>query len=299
MSNKEWFLIILLGVIWGSSFLFSEILLKKIDVLMIIFLRVSFGGVFLIILCFFKKIEFNITLKQFIDIIIMSVLNNIIPFTLIVYGQKFVTGGFASIINSSTSFFSILLASFYISNERLSLNRVTGVLVGIIGVIISVGYDQITDLSNSNLGVFLILLATISYAFAGIFAKIKLKLINPLVSATGMTVLSSLFLLPIIIIFQHSQFKLINFNILLYASFFGLICSGLAYFLYFKIIEITRVSNLLVCTIIIPPSAIILNFIFLNDIIKMKEIIGLIVITIGLIILDGRIFNFFFLRNNK
>ena len=171
MSNKEWFLIILLGVIWGSSFLFSEILLKKIDVLMIIFLRVSFGGVFLIILCFFKKIEFNITLKQFIDIIIMSVLNNIIPFTLIVYGQKFVTGGFASIINSSTSFFSILLASFYISNERLSLNRVTGVLVGIIGVIISVGYDQITDLSNSNLGVFLILLATISYAFAGIFAN--------------------------------------------------------------------------------------------------------------------------------
>ena len=292
MSNKNWLLVISLGIIWGSSFLFVEILLNNINPWMIVFLRVSIASIILISFCIYKNINLNLKLNDYYDISVMSLLNNVIPFLLIVYGQKTTTGGLASIINSSTAFFSIILASILISDEKLNFNRTIGVIIGIIGVIITIGYDNLIEFNEEGIGPYYILLATISYSFAGIWAKVKMKNISSLLSATGMTSISAILLFPIVMIYHQEQFYLIDQMVLKNAMLYALSCYVSADLIYFKILETTGAGNLLICTIIVPASALILNFMVLGEYILFKEICGMFIISIGLIILDGRILNY-------
>ena len=293
MNNKTWLLVILLGFIWGSSFLFTEILLNYINPVLIVFFRVSLASIILIIyVLFFTNLKFNLSKEILLTFFTMGLLNNVIPFLLIAYAQETITGGLASILNANTSFFTIFLASLFLKDEKLTSYRLLGILIGIIGVVVIVGIENLYEFKNFNFGIVLMLFSCLSYSFAGIFAKTKLTNIHPTISATGMLSMSTIILFPFIIIYNGNELININSTVLYYSCMFAFICSVLAYFLYFKILETNGAGNLLICTIIIPPSSILLNAFFINEIIKIYELIGLIIITLGLIILDGRIINY-------
>ena len=293
MNNKTWLLVILLGFIWGSSFLFTEILLNYINPVLIVFFRVSLASIILIIyVFFFTNLKFNFSKEILLTFFSMGLLNNVIPFLLIAYAQETITGGLASILNANTSFFTIFLASLFLKDEKLTSYRLLGIIIGIIGVIVIVGFENLSELKNYNFGIVFMLFSCLSYSFAGIFAKTKLTNIHPTISATGMLSMSTIILFPFIIIYNGNELININSTVLYYSCMFAFICSVLAYFLYFKILETNGAGNLLICTIIIPPSSILLNAFFINEIIKIYELIGLIIITLGLIILDGRIINY-------
>ena len=293
MNNKTWLLVILLGFIWGSSFLFTEILLNYINPVLIVFFRVSLASIILIIyVFFFTNLKFNFSKEILLTFFTMGLLNNVIPFLLIAFAQETITGGLASILNANTSFFTIFLASLFLKDEKLTSHRLLGIIIGIIGVIVIVGFENLFEFKNYNFGIVLMLFSCLSYSFAGIFAKTKLTNIHPTISATGMLSMSTIILFPFIIIYNGNELININSTVLYYSCMFAFICSVLAYFLYFKILETNGAGNLLICTIIIPPSSILLNAFFINEIIKIYELIGLIIITLGLIILDGRIINY-------
>ena len=293
MNNKTWLLVILLGFIWGSSFLFTEILLNYINPVLIVFFRVSLASIILIIyVLFFTNLKFNLSKEILLTFFTMGLLNNVIPFLLIAYAQETITGGLASILNANTSFFTIFLASLFLKDEKLTNYRLLGIIIGIIGVVVIVGFENLSEFKNYNFGIVLMLFSCLSYSFAGIFAKTKLTNIHPTISATGMLSMSTIILFPFIIIYNGNELININSTVLYYSCMFAFICSVLAYFLYFKILETNGAGNLLICTIIIPPSSILLNAFFINEIIKIYELIGLMIITAGLIILDGRIINF-------
>ena len=293
MNNKTWLLVILLGFIWGSSFLFTEILLNYINPVLIVFFRVSLASIILIIyVFFFTNLEFNFSKEILLTFFTMGLLNNVIPFLLIAFAQETITGGLASILNANTSFFTIFLASIFLKDEKLTNYRLLGIIIGIIGVVVIVGFENLSEFKNYNFGIVLMLFSCLFYSFAGIFAKTKLTNIHPTISATGMLSMSTIILFPFIIIYNGNELININSTVLYYSCMFAFICSVLAYFLYFKILETNGAGNLLICTIIIPPSSILLNAFFINEIIKIYELIGLMIITAGLIILDGRIINF-------
>ncbi|MDB2387764.1 DMT family transporter [Alphaproteobacteria bacterium] len=290
MANKDWLLVSLLGLFWGSSFFFVEVLLKYLSPFMIVYLRVSIASIFLILFIYIKGIKFQFTFNNFFNLSIMSLLNNIFPFLLITFGQQTTTGGLASILNANTSFVAIILASLILPLERLNLSRVVGISIGILGVVIAVGYQNIFELKNDDLGKYLIIIATISYGFAGVWGKLRLQNFSPIIAATGMLTVSTIILTPYAIINHLEEIYSLNFYIVKYAFVFAIICSVFAYFLYFKILESAGAGNLLICTIIIPPSSIFLNAFFLDQNITTNEYLGLIVIILGLIILDGRLF---------
>lgn len=293
MNNKTWLLVILLGFIWGSSFLFTEILLNYINPVLIVFFRVSLASIILIIyVFFFTNLKFNFSKEILLTFFKMGLLNNVIPFLLIAFAQETITGGLASILNANTSFFTIFLASIFLKDEKLTNYRLLGIIIGIIGVVVIVGFENLSEFKNYNFGIVLMLFSCLFYSFAGIFAKTKLTNIHPTISATGMLSMSTIILFPFIIIYNGNELININSTVLYYSCMFAFICSVLAYFLYFKILETNGAGNLLICTIIIPPSSILLNAFFINEIIKIYELIGLMIITAGLIILDGRIINF-------
>ena len=291
MKNKDWILVILLGLCWGSSFFFVEMLLKHLSPFMIVYLRVSIASVFLIVFIIIRGTKFKLSLKNLFNLFIMSLLNNIFPFLLITFGQQTTTGGLASILNANTSFIGILLASLFLPLERLNFYRLIGVSIGVLGVIIAIGYQNIIQLNHNDLGKYLILIATISYGFAGVWGKLKLQNFTPIIAATGMLTMSTIILTPYAFTMHLEEIYSLNFFILKYAFVFAIICSVFAYFLYFKILESAGAGNLLICTIIIPPSSIFLNAFILDQIITFNECLGLIIIILGLIILDGRLIN--------
>ena len=290
MANKDWLLVSLLGLFWGSSFFFVEVLLKYLSPFTIVYLRVCIASIFLILFIYIKGVKFQFTFNNFFNLSIMSILNNIFPFLLITFGQQSTSGGLASILNANTSFVAIILASLFLPLERLSLNRVLGVSIGILGVVIAIGYQNIFQLKNDDLGKYLIIIATVSYGFAGVWGKLRLHNLSPIIAATGMLTVSTIILTPYAIINHLEEIYSLNFYIFKYAFIFAIICSVFAYFLYFKILESAGAGNLLICTIIIPPSSIFLNAFFLDQNITTNEYLGLIVIILGLIILDGRLF---------
>ena len=291
MKNKDWILVILLGLCWGSSFFFVEMLLKHLSPFMIVYLRVSIASIFLIVFIIIRGTKFKLSLKNLFNLFIMSLLNNIFPFLLITFGQQTTTGGLASILNANTSFIGILLASLFLPLERLNFYRLIGVSIGVLGVIIAIGYQNIIQLNHDDLGKYLILIATISYGFAGVWGKLKLQNFTPIIAATGMLTMSTIILTPYAFTMHLEEIYSLNFFILKYAFVFAIICSVFAYFLYFKILESAGAGNLLICTIIIPPSSIFLNAFILNQMITFNECVGLIIIILGLIMLDGRLIN--------
>ena len=299
MKNKDWILVILLGLFWGSSFFFVEMLLKYLSPFMIVYLRVSIASIFLIVFIIIRGTKFKLSLKNLFNLFIMSLLNNIFPFLLITFGQQTTTGGLASILNANTSFIGILLASLFLPLERLNFYRLIGVSIGILGVIIAIGYQNIIQLNHNDLGKYLILIATISYSFAGVWGKLRLQNFTPINAATGMLTMSTIILTPYAFTMHLEEIYSLNFFILKYAFVFAIICSVFAYFLYFKILESAGAGNLLICTIIIPPSSIFLNAFILDQIITFNECLGLIIIILGLIILDGRLINKHTLTSQK
>ena len=290
MDNRNWLLVLILGILWGSSFLFVEILLNFMNPFIIVYLRVSIASIILIFYLLLIKIEIQFSNKLIFNLFIMGLLNNVFPFLLITNGQQFITGGLASILNTNTSFMTILIASLFIKNEKLLRSRLIGVTIGLIGVIITIGYENLSGIVSTEIGKFFIILSSVSYAFAAIFAKIKLNEVDPSLAATGMLTTSTIILTPIMFFYYSDEIYNLNFISIKYSITFAIVCSVLAYLIYFKILSTTGPGNLLLCTIIIPPSAIILNAIFINEMIKIHEFIGMLIIIFGLLILDGRIF---------
>tara|TARA_B100000900_G_scaffold108767_1_gene90610 strand:- start:516 stop:1415 length:900 start_codon:yes stop_codon:yes gene_type:complete len=289
MDNKSWFLVIALGFLWGSSFLFVEILLDYMNPFLIVYLRVAIASIILIFYLFFIKIDIQFSNTLIFNLFIMGLLNNVFPFLLITNGQQYITGGLASILNANTSFMTILIASLFIKNEKITKSRFVGVLFGMIGVIVTIGYKNLSGIFSSDIGKFFILLSSISYAFAAIFAKIKLNSVDPKLAATGMLTTSTIILSPIMFFYYSNTIYDLSIISIKYSIAFAVLCSVLAYLIYFKILSTTGPGNLLLCTIIIPPSSIILNAIFINETINIHEFLGMMIIVFGLLILDGRI----------
>ena len=289
MELRSWSLILLLGFLWGSSFLFVELLLEALTPFSIVYLRVLIASLIFLVFLIIIRPRFQLTKGVILSLFVMAILNNILPFLLIAIGQQSTTGSLASILNANTSLLTILLASILIPSEKLSINRLVGVVVGVLGVIIAVGFESLFDFYDGRSGKYLILAATVSYAFAGIWGRIKLSQVPPIISASGMLIMSTVVMTPFAFFYRSEEIMGLSLNIFVLATAFALLCSVAAYFIYFKILEGTGAGNLLLCTIIIPPSAIILNAIFLGEAISFTELFGLLLIVFGLLILDGRI----------
>ncbi len=288
MKSKDWLMIVCLGSLWGSSFFFIELLLEILSPFLIVYLRVALAAILLLFILLIKQVKVALNVSLIFNLFIMAMLNNVLPFLLIAYGQQSVTGGLASILNANTSLLTILIAPFLIPSEKLSFNRVSGAIIGIFGVIIAVGYENIFQIYENNLGKYLILLATLSYALASVWAKLRLDGVPALISATGMLTGSAIILTPFAFFYNFDELANLSLSAFSMSALFAILCSVLAYIIYFKILESAGASNLLVCTVIIPPSAILLNLLFLNQAVSQSEMIGLLIIVAGLIVLDGR-----------
>jgi drug/metabolite transporter (DMT)-like permease len=171
MGPLEWALLIALSVLWGGTFFFAEVALDEIRPLALVFARVGIAAGALLFAVYASGQRMPRSVALWGAFFVMGALNNLIPFSLIFWGQTRITGGLAAILNATTPLFTVVLAHCLTSDEKLTPNRLGGVLLGVAGAIVLIGPAVLRELGLQLLAQIAVLGAALSYALAGIFAR--------------------------------------------------------------------------------------------------------------------------------
>ena len=289
MTPRTWLLMLLLGLIWGGTFFLSEILLLELSPFQIVFHRVSIAALVMVFYITIKGIALPKDGRIWLALAVMGLLNNAIPFSAIVFGQQYITGGMASILNSTTAFFGVMLSGIFLKEEAITMPKVIGVIMGILGVIIIMGFDTLSSLSLTNIGQILIIVSSISYAIASIWGKFQVKNLGVEVTATGMLITSSVWMFILATMVEGLPFEALSMRSTLSLLTFAILCTSVAYLLYFAILKQAGAANLTLVTIIIPPFALILDAVALGEMVSLQELIGFVIISLGLLVISGKL----------
>ncbi len=289
MGPTEWAMLIVLSAIWGGSFYFFAVIIKELPVFTIVFFRVFLASVALWAFLLLSRQTVSITSTMWKNFFLMGIFNNVIPFSLIVWGETKVAPGLAAVLNATTPFFSVIVAHLSTQNEKLTWNRMAGALVGLSGVAALVGFDAMKNLGSDLVYQIAIVGASISYGICTIFGR-RLAGIPPLVSSASQTAASSLMLLPLMFIIDQPQhLNMPSTNVLISLVALALLCTAAAYVIFFNIVKRAGMTNVTLVTFLVPVSAMMLGALFLNEQISTRHFLGMAVIGVGLALIDGRI----------
>lgn len=287
----DWLLLSTLSVIWGSSFLFNRIAVMELPPFTIVLARVAIAAGALHIVLRIAGVRFPTDGASWRAFFGMGLLNNAIPFSLIVWGQIHIASGLASILNATTPLFTVIVAHFLTQDEKLTRNRVVGILVGLAGVVVLIGPQALAGLGNDVLAQLAVLAAALSYSFAGIWGRrFKRMGIPPLATAAGQVTASTCLLLPVALIVDQPWALPVPSMLATGAILgHGLLCTALAYLLFFRVLASAGAVNLSLVTLLIPPSAILMGVVWLHERLEMTDLAGMALIGLGLIAIDGRL----------
>ena len=289
MSLRDWTLLILLGAIWGGSFFFARIAVAEIAPLALVMFRVSIAALVLQIWLYARGPSFRLAFPMAGSFFIMAVLNNVIPFSLIFLGQTELGAGLASVLNATTPFWTAILANMLTSHDRLTGMRMVGIGLGIAGTAVMIGPGVVAGLGGPIWAKLALIGAAVSYGFAFIFAR-RFRGVPPPVVATGQLTASTVIMIPLVL-FVHGPAGLFSASAGVWAAVIALavLATAFAYILYFRLIASAGATNASLVTLIVPVSAILLGAVFLGERLESFEILGMILIGLGLVTIDGRL----------
>ncbi len=290
MSARSWALILLLGAIWGASFFFARIAIAEMPPLTLVFYRVAIAAMALHVYLAATGISCRPITDRAGQFLILATLNNVIPFSLIFIGQTALGAGLAAVLNATTPFWTIIIANMLTDDERISWNKIAGIAAGVGGTAIMIGPGLLADLGGPAWAKFAILGATVSYAFAVIYAK-RFKDVAPAATAAGQLTASCVIMLPLVLVVDGTA-SLFSASLPVWSAVMALalVSTALAYILYFTLISTVGATNASLVTLVVPVSAILLGALFLAERLELYELAGMALIGLGLVVTDGRLF---------
>lgn len=290
ISAMAWLMLFGLAAVWGGSFFFVEVALREVGPFTVVLHRVIWAVPVLGAVLWWRGLRPPTSLKTWGAYGVMGALNNAVPFSLIVWGQTQIEGGLASILNATTAVLGAVVAGLLLADERLTRRKVGGATLGLAGVAAIMGPSAVSGLDPRNLGQLAILGAALSYSFASVWGKVALKGNVPEVNAFGMLVASAFVMLPLALFFEG--IPRLDLSPSVWASLIGMswLATALAYLLYFGILVRAGAANLMLVTLMIPPFAVGLGWMFLNERLGIEAAVGFALIALGLAITDGRLF---------
>lgn len=290
MTTREWAMLIALSAVWGGSFFFNAVALGALPVLTVVVARVAGAALLLVLLLRMTGRRLPAGRSVWAAFFAMGLLNNAIPFSLIVWGQQHIASGVASILNASTPLFTVIFAHFLTEDEKLTTGKLLGVAAGFIGVAVMIGGDAVQALGVGVGAQLMCLGGAVSYALAGIFGRRFRRMgVDPMTTAAGQLVASSILLAPLMAVLDR-PWTLPMPGPAVFAALAGVavLSTAFAYVLYFRILSTAGATNLLLVTFLIPASAILLGVAFLDETLLARHILGMALIGLGLLAVDGR-----------
>lgn len=288
MGPFEWILLLVLSVLWGGSFFFAKLAVTELPPFTIVLGRVGLAALALNLLVRATGQRMPSDRASWLAFFAMGTLNNLLPFSLIVWAQTEIASGFAAILNGATPLFTALLAHWLTADERLTWSRLAGVLLGLTGVTVMIGLEALAGMSLHVFAELAVLAAALSYGFAAIFGR-RFKGRPPLVTATGQVTATTLMMVPLVLIADAPWSLPAPQPVTIAAvASLALLSTALAYVIFFRILATAGATNLALVTLLIPVSALLLGHFVLGEGLEAQHFLGMALIALGLIAIDGR-----------
>ena len=289
MDLATWGLLVLLGFIWGGSFFFGRVAVQHVPPMTLVLFRVGLAAIALH-LAFGRLPGFYQTLaSRWRELLVMGLINNAIPFTLIFLGQTKIGSGLASILLATTPLWAVLVAQVFTTDEKITPAKLIGCALGLAGMVLLIGPAAL-GLADSPLWAKLAVVgAAISYGFAASFGK-RFKGVSPRITATGQLTASTLIMLPLaLMVDQPWALPVPPANVIAAILALALVSTAFAYVVFFRILSVAGATSASLVTLLVPPAAILLGILFLGETLSLTESLGLGLIALGLLSLDNRL----------
>jgi drug/metabolite transporter (DMT)-like permease len=291
MTRRDWGLIVVLAVLWGSAFILIEIGLRSVPPNTLVFARMALAVPPLLLLLRMRGEKLPQGAKNWGMLSVLGILNVVLPFILFYWGMTQISTGLASILNATTPLWGVVAAHFLTRDEKATPARVIGVLFGVAGIAVMIGVDALSGMTSGLLAQIACLIATLCYALGSIYGrKFGASGMTPLSIATGQVLTSAIIMLPIALIIDAPwTLPMPGLPFWFSTAAIAVFSTSLAYYLYFQLLESAGASNSLLVTFLIPIVAILLGIGFLGESFTGNQAGGMILIALGLIMLDGRL----------
>ncbi len=288
MTGLDWVYLITLSALWGGSFFFVKVAVTAVPPLTLVLLRVALAALALHAVLRIAGLRIPPGRRAWLDYAGMGILNNVIPFALIFYGQAAIGIGLAAVINGLTPFWTALIARAT-GTERLSAAKLAGVAIGFGGLAVMVGPAAMAGLDASLVAQLAIVGATISYGCSGVFGR-RFRAQPPLVTATGQLTASSAMMLPLALLVDRPwTLGLPGGEVIAAVAALALVSTALAYILFFRVLASAGATNVSLVTLLVPVSAMLLGVLVLGETVTDRQLLGLALIAAGLAFIDGRL----------
>ncbi len=286
---KEWAAFWLLGLIWGSSFLWIRIAVQEVGPFMLVAMRVLIGVLGLVIVAAITRPALPRSPRIYLAMAVLGLFNTALPFVLISWGETRIPSSLASIINGTVPLFTILIAHLVLHDDRITLPRVLGLVVGFAGVVILLSKDlEPGTIHASLLGQAAVILASISYAGASVFARTQVHNVSPVANAMLPLIAADTYMWLALPVFE-SPLRFPALPITWVALIWlGLLGSCVAYLLYFHLIRQWGPTRSTMVTYVFPVVGLILGILFLNEHADWRLMAGSLLIVAGIGVVNWR-----------
>ena len=291
MGAKDWAMLLLLSFLWGGSFFFISVAVSELPPFTLVTMRVGLAAVTLWLVLLVAGYPIPKSPEVWRAFVMMGLLGNALPFSLIAWGQTHIGAGLASIINATTPIFTILIAGAFLSDEHITPRKMLGVTAGLAGVIVLIGPSALLELGTNTMAQLAVIGAAVSYSCATVFGRrFKAMGISPLDTAVGQVTASTIILLPVVW-FIDKPLQLANPSLQVWLAILALaiFSTAFAYILFFRILSSSGATNVVLVTFLAPVTASLLGWLMLDEQLQTKHFIGMGCIGLGLSIIDGRL----------
>ena len=276
----DYTLLVILALIWASAFFNIKIATESFGPITIAFLRVFFGSIPVLLLCFYKKIKIEAFSKDWYWFAIIGFVNLVLPFFLIAYGIKSVQSNLAAILMSTTPLSSTILGHFFTKNEKFNLAKTFGILIGFSGIVYLFS-DNLLINDNNFISALLILLGSTCYVVGGVLTLKISKKKNENVTGS-ILIWAVLILIPFVYFIEKPWNSVPSVESTISVVYLGMVSTGVAWLLRFKILKDNGLIFQSQVSYLIPIFGTILSYIFLKEIITPKVLVSLLAVVIGI-----------------
>ena len=282
------FLLVLLGLIWGSSFFNIKIATYSYDPFTLALIRVLFASIPLFLLCKYKNIKIEAFSKNWKPYALIGLCNIAIPFTLIAIGTAKINSYLAAMLMSTTPMSGSILAHFFTKDEKITLLKSIGILIGFLGILF-LFFDKVIINESNYIYVLITILGSTFYSIGGILT-LKLRAKGNENVTTSTTLWSVIFLFPLSMIFETPWEMTPSIESTFALLYLGVVATGLAWLIRFRILTVNGLVFQTQVAYLIPIFGVLFGYLLMDEIITWRVLISLIIIMIGIYIVK---------RNNK
>jgi drug/metabolite transporter (DMT)-like permease len=283
MKAKHWIIFILLGAIWSSSFMWIKIAMREVGPVTLVAFRAVFGLLFCIVVILIQRASLPRNLKEWLPLLMIGIINIAIPFFLISWGELHIDSAVTSILDATVPLFTILIAHFLLQDDKITLPKVIGLIIGFVGIIVLMSKDIGTS-PNSLLGQLAIIVASIFYAISAIYIRKTTQDVSGILRSAGPLVSASAVMWLGALVFE-SPVQIPQLGITWVALLFmGVLGSGLAFVMAFYLIHEIGPTRLSMVTYLFPLGGVILGVTFLNEQLTWQVFAGALLILSSLVV---------------